>query len=74
MIAIVDEKYIQVESGSTRYVEIFTDDNDYDNLPTEGIAEGSLAYLLDSKELHYFTGESWAEVGGADGGGNGEAD
>lgn len=79
---IIEERYVQSptypdqESGeliqtSTRYVEILVDDLGYDFLPTEGIAFGSLAYLLDYKELYYFNGNSWSQVGGQGGGGGG---
>ena len=83
---IIEERYVQSpiypdqESGeliqtSTRYVEILVDDLGYDFLPTEGIAFGSLAYLLDYKELYYFNGNSWSQVGGqGDGGGGGLPD
>lgn len=80
---IIEERYVQspihpdLGSGeliqtSTRYVEILVNDMGYDYLPTEGIAFGSLAYLLGHKELYYFNGNSWSQVGGqGDGGGGG---
>lgn len=79
---IIEERYVQpptlpdpdsgeLVQGSSRYVEILVDDLGYGSLPTEGIAFGSLAYLLDYKELFYFNGNSWSQVGGqGDGGGN----
>lgn len=81
---IIEERYVQspiypdLESGeltqtSTRYVEILVNDLGYELLPIEGIAFGSLAYLLDYGELYYFNGSSWSQVGGqGDGGGGGK--
>ena len=35
-----------------------------DTKPTEGIAVNSLFLELDTNDIFYFTGESWAKVGG----------
>lgn len=61
MIAIVDEKYIQVDSGSSHYVEILCLSTD--TKPTSGIATNSLAQELDTNKTYYFDGSTWAEVG-----------
>ena len=61
MITIVEDKYVQVESGSSRYVEILCKSSD--TKPTENIAAGSLAEELDTKDMYYFNGTAWAKVG-----------
>lgn len=61
MIAIVDEKYIQVGSGSSHYVEILCLSTD--TKPTSGIATNSLAQELDTNKTFYFNGTAWAEIG-----------
>ena len=61
MIAIVEEKYVNVESGSTRYVEILCISTD--TKPTDGIAVNSLAQELDTNKTYYFDGTSWSEIG-----------
>lgn len=61
MIAIVEEKYVQVESGSSRYVEILCESTD--TKPTSNIATNSLAQELDTNKTYYFDGSTWAEVG-----------
>lgn len=35
-----------------------------DSKPTEGVAVNTLFYELDTKDEYYFTGETWAKVGG----------
>ena len=35
-----------------------------DNKPTEGIGVNSKFYELDTNDVYYFTGETWAKVGG----------
>lgn len=35
-----------------------------DTKPTEGIAPNSLFFELDTGDFYYFTGETWAKVGG----------
>jgi hypothetical protein len=35
-----------------------------DTKPTEGIAENSLFLELDTGDIYYFTGATWAKVGG----------
>lgn len=61
MIAIVEEKYVNVENGSSRYVEILCLSTD--TKPTSGIATNSLAQELDTNKTFYFNGTSWAEIG-----------
>ena len=61
MVAIVEEKYIQVDSGSSRYVEILCLSSD--TKPTDGIAVNSLALELDTNKTYYFNGTSWTEIG-----------
>lgn len=84
--AIIEEKYIKSmavpspEDGSiiqtpSRYVEILFEDINYDFLPTEGIAIGSLAFCLDAQYMLYFSSNGyWEIVGDNGGGGNGGGD
>lgn len=77
---IIEERYVQspihpdLESGeliqtSTRYVEILFEDSNYDYLPTDGIAIGSLAFCLDYKYMAYFSSNGYWEIVGDNGGG-----
>lgn len=79
---IIEERYVQSpvypdpDSGeliqtSTRYVEILFEEINYNYLPTEGIAIGSLAFCLDAKYMLYFSSNGYWEVVGDNGGGGG---
>ena len=47
---------------STNYVEL--EGLSSDSKPTEGIGVNSKFFELDTKDEYYFTGETWAKVGG----------
>ena len=49
-------------SHSTNYVEL--EGLSTDDKPTEDIAVNSKFYELDTNDTYYFTGETWAKVGG----------
>ena len=49
-------------SHGTDYVEL--EGISDDNKPTEGIGVNSKFYELDTNDVYYFTGETWAKVGG----------
>ena len=79
---IIEERYVQspiypdIESGElvqtpSRYIEILFEEMNYDYLPTEGIAIGSLAFCLDSKFMLYFSSSGYWEIVGDNGGGGG---
>ena len=74
MVTIIDEKYVQVESGSTHYVEFLCTSDDLSNLPAEGVATNSLAYTLDDKSMYYFDGTEWQTVGGSSQSDGGDVD
>ena len=50
-----DTSYVELEGLST------------DSKPLEGISTNSKFYELDTGDVYYFTGDTWAKVGG-DGG------
>lgn len=50
-------------SHGTDYVELEGLSTD-DPKPTEGIGVNSKFYELDTGDTYYFTGETWAKVGG----------
>lgn len=35
-----------------------------DDKPSEGVMQNTLFWELDTNDLYYFTGETWAKVGG----------
>ena len=49
-------------SHGTDYVEL--EGLSTDDKPTEGIGVNSKFYELDTNSVYYFTGETWAKVGG----------
>lgn len=49
-------------SQGTNYVEL--EGLSSDTKPTEGIGVNSKFFELDTKDEYYFTGETWAKVGG----------
>lgn len=49
-------------SHGTDYVEL--EGLSTDDKPTEGIGVNSKFYELDTNSVYYYTGETWAKVGG----------
>lgn len=49
-------------SHGTDYVEL--EGTSQDTKPEEGIGVNSKFFELDTKDEYYFTGETWAKVGG----------
>ena len=49
-------------SHTTNYVEL--EGVSDDNKPTENIAVNSKFYELDTNDVYYFDGETWAKIGG----------
>lgn len=77
---IIEERYVQSPTlpdpdsgeliqGSSRYVEILFEESNYDYLPTDGVAIGSLAFCLDSQYMLYFSSNGYWEIVGDNGGG-----
>ena len=61
MIRVYQRGIVEVEDGSAiNLVDIFFDDDDEANLPTEGIANGSFAFNVGTGELKAFSEGSTA--------------